>query len=163
MPWHSSWGHSQALSPLPQLVLLPFTPGCQDPKLQGAPSSVAKMTPTKMPGLPWLWRAGERGCSGAGLRELCLALYPSAAPMPWGPDPTFCWSKPLWAPGAGGDPQLGQERRDRISPCIATTQSVSPSSPSWMRGPRLPVPVSLKPMASMPITHQPIDAKSRPQ
>lgn len=26
MLWHSSWGHSQALSPLPQLVLLPFTP-----------------------------------------------------------------------------------------------------------------------------------------
>lgn len=69
----------------------------------------------KKPGLPWLWRAGERGCGGAGWMEPRPAPYPLAAPALWGPDPAFCWGKPPWARGAGAAPWLGQACRSQGS------------------------------------------------
>lgn len=73
---------------------------------------MAKMTPTKPAMALGSW--GE-GLQWGRVMELCLALSSSAAPVPWGPDPTFCWCKSLWTPGAGGI--LVGEREDQTLHC----------------------------------------------
>lgn len=82
----------------PQCTLLPVTPGCQDPKLQGALLSMVKMTPQKARPATALESGGKEEWWARVDGAVPNTIHPSFNSTK-GPDPTFCWGKPPWARG----------------------------------------------------------------